>query len=75
MHIVIIAWLFITATMALAFKHGWAGAAFFASAGVAPVLLYAWLATRRRRAAREAGTDSALRRAHEPANANETADQ
>ena len=54
MHIVIIAWLFITATMALAFRNGWAGAAFFASAGVAPVVLYAWLAIRRRRAAREA---------------------
>jgi hypothetical protein len=54
MHIVIIAWLFITATMALAFRNGWAGAAFFASAGVAPVMLYAWLAIRRRRAAREA---------------------
>ena len=54
MHIVIIAWLFITATMALAFRNGWAGAAFFASAGVAPVVLYAGLAIRRRRAAREA---------------------
>ena len=48
MHIVIIAWLYITAAMALAFNNGWAGAAFFASMGVAPVMLYAWLAVRRR---------------------------
>jgi hypothetical protein len=54
MHIVVMAWLFITATMALAFRNGWAGAAFFACAGLAPVVLYALLAIRRRRAAREA---------------------
>jgi hypothetical protein len=54
MHIVVIAWLYITATMALAFTNGWAGAAFFVAAGVAPVMLYAWLAIRRRRAARDA---------------------
>ena len=54
MHIVIIAWLYITATMALAFNNGWAGAAFFLLVGVAPALLGGWLAIRRRRAAREA---------------------
>ena len=54
MHIVVSAWLFITATMALAFANGWAGAAFFATVGLGPVLLYAWLAIRRRRATREA---------------------
>jgi len=53
MHIVVIAWLYITATMALAFTHAWAGAAFFVSAGLLPVMLYTWLAIRRRRAARE----------------------
>ena len=54
MHIVVIAWLYITATMALAFSNAWAGAAFFVSAGLLPVTLYTWLAIRRRRAAREA---------------------
>ena len=54
MHIVVSAWLFVTATMALAFTSGWAGAAFFVSVGLAPVALYAWLAIRRRRAARDA---------------------
>ena len=54
MHIVLIAWLYITATMALAFASGWAGAAFFASVGMAPAVLYLWLAVRRRRAARSA---------------------
>ena len=54
MHIVLIAWLYITATMALAFANGWAGAAFFVFAGLSPVALYLWLAVRRRRAARAA---------------------
>jgi hypothetical protein len=53
MHIVIIAWLYITLTMALAFHSVPGGIAFFAVAGVLPVALYAWLASRRRRAARE----------------------
>ena len=52
MHIVIMAWLFVTLTMALTFRSGLAGAAFFLAAGVAPVALYAWLAVRRRRAQR-----------------------
>jgi hypothetical protein len=54
MHIVVIAWLYVTATMSLAFSNGWAGAAFFVSMGLAPVVLYGWLALRRRRAARQA---------------------
>jgi nicotinamide riboside transporter PnuC len=53
MHIVIIAWLYITLTMALALHSALAGVAFFFAAGVSPVALYAWLAARRRRAARE----------------------
>jgi len=53
MHIVILAWLFVTFTMALTFHSGAAGVAFFAGAGLAPVALYAWLAIRRRRALRE----------------------
>lgn len=52
MHIVILAWLYITFTMALAFASGVAGALFFLTAGLCPVALYAWLALRRRRAAR-----------------------
>lgn len=53
MHIVIIAWLYIMLTMALALTSALAGTAFFLAAGVLPVALYAWLAVRRRRAARE----------------------
>jgi len=53
MHIVIIAWLYITLAMALAFHGVLAGIAFFVVAGMLPVALYAWLASRRRRAARE----------------------
>lgn len=49
-HIVIIAWLYITLTMALAFRSGLAGAAFFLAAGVAPVALYLLLVVRRLRA-------------------------
>ena len=53
MHIVIIAWLFITFTMSLTMRPI-AGVLFFACAGLVPVLLYAALALRRRRAARAA---------------------
>ena len=52
MHIVILAWLYVTFTMALAFASGVAGALFFLTAGLGPVALCAWLALRRRRAAR-----------------------
>lgn len=52
MHIVIIAWLFITFTMALTMRAV-AGALFFAFAGLLPVLFYAALAVRRRRAVRD----------------------
>jgi len=52
MHIVIVAWLFITFTMSLTMRPV-AGIAFFACAGLLPVILYATLALRRRRAARE----------------------
>jgi len=51
-HIVILAWLFVTFTMALTFRSALAGLAFFVVAGLGPVALYAWLALRRRRAAR-----------------------
>jgi len=49
MHIVIVAWLFITFTMSLTMRPI-AGVLFFASAGLVPVLLYAALARKRRRA-------------------------
>jgi hypothetical protein len=51
MHIVIIAWLFVAFTMALTMRAV-AGTVFFLVAGLLPVLLYAALALRRRRAAR-----------------------
>jgi len=53
MHIVIIAWLFITFTMSLTMRPV-AGVLFFACAGLVPVVLYAALAVKRRRAARAA---------------------
>ncbi len=48
MHIVAIAWLYVTATMALAIA-GAAGAAFFVVAGIGPLALLVALAARRRR--------------------------
>jgi len=59
MHIVILAWLYVTFTMALAFASGAAGALFFVTAGLGPVALYTWLAVRRRRAARERAAERA----------------
>jgi hypothetical protein len=53
MHIVIIAWLFVTFTMALTLR-GVAGAVFLLAVGVAPVALYLVLLVRRRRARRAA---------------------
>ncbi len=52
-HIVIIAWLYITLLMALTLSNALAGVAFFALLGLAPVLLYAALAARRARRQRE----------------------
>jgi hypothetical protein len=51
MHIVIVAWLFVTFTMSLTMRPV-AGVSFFACAGLLPVILYAMLAVWRRRAAR-----------------------
>ena len=47
MHIVVIAWLFVTFTMALTMKSGLMGVALFAGLGVAPVLLLLAVAARR----------------------------
>jgi hypothetical protein len=60
MHIVIVAWLYITFAMALAFHDALAGIAFFLAAGLSPVALYAWLAVRRAQA-RRAQRNDALR--------------
>ena len=47
MHIVIIAWLFVTFTMALTMKSALMGVALFAGLGLAPVLLLLAFAARR----------------------------
>jgi hypothetical protein len=51
-HIVIAAWLFVIATMALTFASALGGLAFFVAAGAAPVTFYGWIKLRRLRAAR-----------------------
>jgi hypothetical protein len=50
MHIVILAWLFVTFTMALTMRPLVAGVAFFVAVGLGPVAILALLAARRRRA-------------------------
>ena len=49
MHLVVIAWLYVTFTMALTMGSPVAGIAFFLGAGLAPVAVAAALAARRRR--------------------------
>jgi hypothetical protein len=56
MHLVIMAWLFVTGTMALTMS-ALAGLAFFAGAGLAPVGLYAWLKLRAARSMLEQRVD------------------
>ena len=53
MHIVIMAWMYVTLLMSQTLSSALAGAAFFLLAGVAPVLLFATLAGRRQRRLRE----------------------
>ena len=53
MYIVIMAWVYVTLLMALTLSSALAGVAFFLFAGVAPVLLFATLASRRQRRLRE----------------------
>jgi hypothetical protein len=53
LHIVVMAWLYVTSLMALTFANRFAGTAFFLLVGLSPVLFYAWLATRRIRALRK----------------------
>lgn len=49
MHIVVIAWLYVTFAMALTMPGVLSGAAFFLAVGIGPVALAAALASRRRR--------------------------
>jgi membrane protein implicated in regulation of membrane protease activity len=51
MHIVVIAWLYVILMMALTSASLPGGVALFAGAGLAPVLLLAWLLRRRSRRA------------------------
>lgn len=48
MHIVVFAWLFVIALMALTLSRPFAGVAFFIGVGLAPVALGAWIVFRRR---------------------------
>ena len=52
-HIVVAAWLYVTLMMALTLSSVWAGIAFFACIGLAPVVVLALLAARRHRARRD----------------------
>ena len=58
MHIVAIAWLFVTTLMALTLPQPLAGVAFFLGVGLAPVALGAWVALRRQQ--RREATSSVL---------------
>lgn len=58
MHIVVIAWLFVTFTMALTMRSALAGVALFVTLGLGPVLIYCAIAMRRARARRERGQGS-----------------
>lgn len=53
MHIVLIAWLYVTLTMALTMDSIAGGVALFALLGLAPVAIAGWFAARRLRARRE----------------------
>jgi hypothetical protein len=61
-HIVLLAWLYVMLTMALTLDSLWAGLAWFALLGIAPVLVAAWLAARRLRMERERQRTSEPRR-------------
>lgn len=75
-HIVVIAWLYITLLMALTLSSALAGAALFALLGLTPVLLYATLAARRVRRQREERAGSVRERdVHRGDDADAQADQ
>jgi hypothetical protein len=52
MHIVIVAWVYVIGMMALTSDSVAGGLAFFAVAGLAPVLVVLWIAARRARSRR-----------------------
>jgi len=54
MHIVVLAWLYVTFAMALTMQPLLAGVAFFLAAGLGPIAIWAVLAARRRRSVRVA---------------------
>ena len=64
MHIVILAWLYVTFAMALTMPSLAAGAALFAALGLGPVAIWLAIALRRARAGRE--RDAAARREGAP---------
>lgn len=53
MHLVILAWLFVTFTMALTMRSWLVGVALFVTLGLGPVLIYGAIAMRRAWARRE----------------------
>ncbi len=68
MHIVAIAWLYVIGAMALTSATVVGGAAFFAAAGLAPVLLWLLLAGRRARTRRRtvgSGFEQEVRRGND----------
>ena len=66
MHIVAIAWLYVTLMMAITEKNLTAGVLTFGFYGLAPCALFLWLAsTRRRRRAKQRQSGAAHSRAHE----------
>jgi hypothetical protein len=70
-HIVVIAWLFVTFTMALTLRSAVAGIALFVVLGLGPVLLLAMLAAKRVRSRRERATPSVRERdVHAPDHAD-----
>jgi len=73
-HIVVAAWLYVTLMMALTLSNVWAGIAFFACIGLAPVVLLALLAARRHRA-RQDRTSVGEEKVHAADDRNPQSDQ
>ena len=61
MHIVVLAWLYVIGMMALTSDSVAGGLAFFAVAGLAPVLVVLWIAVRRVRCAPPAAVSARAR--------------
>jgi len=67
MHIVIMAWIYVTLLMSLTLSSALAGGAFFLFVGVAPVLLFATLALRRHRLREDRARQSVREQQVDPA--------